>query len=386
MPRITANLTVGLEIECVHMSQTTDFEEAARELGFSRHLDHSIRGANDEVLPRTWPGAGSEIVTRPIVVPLVVNGDGNSLRLNTTQLDAVTRRLCACVGYTNSSCGFHVHLGRPSKADPLKSSWEPDRVRTMLVVGQILEDRLFSLVHPSRQNNYHCERIGRRYSKTDFSQFYPVGRVDPVKYNNQKRYCWLNLIETARVGNRTEAGLGGSPALGTVEIRLLGDTSDTNYILAWTTLWTKIAALVAYAPASLAISHCCFSSTLEPDFLALKAAFEMDSKNRHSVQESVPVSELRPAVSELRPVEMTIQSTPVTDEAIRRRRDRERRGLEPVPAPTSRVRRRSDQLQTSTSNYVVPLVASSTSTSILPSIPMDFNTTSNSQSPPTTPF
>lgn len=373
MPRVTANLTVGLEIECVRMSNTTDFEIGTREFGFSRHLDHSIRGDNNEVLPRTWPGAGTEIVTRPITVPVVMNGDGNALRLNTFSLDDATRRLCASVGHVNSSCGFHIHLGRPSKADPAKSSWEPDRVRTMLVIGQILEQRLLSLVHPSRVNNHHCMRIGQRYSKADLAQFYPVGRVDPIKYNNQKRYCWLNLIEAARVGNRTEPGLGGSPALGTIEVRLLGDTADTNYILSWTTLWTKIAALVAYSPASLAISHCCFSNTLERDFLALKAAFEADSKNKASVVGSEQASPVRGADDE---VQTTMTSTPIISR--------------PRAVPTTRVRRRNESISTATTSYTVP-TSTSTSNTVLPALPYipvitEDTPVEYTPAPPTTPF
>jgi hypothetical protein len=111
-------------------------------------------------------------------------------------------------------------------------------------------------------------------------QFYPVGKVDPVKYSNQKRYCWLNLIETARKGNRSDSGFGGSPSTGTIEIRMLGETDNSAYIYYWLQLWLKIASLVAYAPNTLAISNCCFSDVLESDFHKLATIHESDAKKR----------------------------------------------------------------------------------------------------------
>lgn len=285
MPRVSANITVGVEVECVRTFPS--IAQIAQAFNFERHLDHSIRGDAGEPLARTWPGAGTEIVTRPISVPVIMNGDGNSLRISADSIDSQIRAITQCMAHVNSSCGIHIHLGRPGRTNPNQSDWGPDRVRTMLVIGQILEERLFGVVHPSRRNNHHCERISTRYSKTDVCQFYPVGRVDPVKYNNTKRYCWLNLIETARTGNRTEPGHGGSPSPGTIEIRLLGETMDYDYIRAWTTYWVKVAALVAYAPASLAVAHCCFANTLEPDFFMLRNAYEADAKMR-SLSETVP--------------------------------------------------------------------------------------------------
>lgn len=305
MPRVNANITVGVEVECVRTFPA--ITQIAQNFHFERHLDHSIRGDAGEVLPRTWPGAGTEIVTRPIPVPVIMNGDGNALNVNFTSLNEQIRAITQCMAHVNSSCGIHVHLGRPSRGNTNQSDWGPDRVRTMLVIGQILEERLMGVVHPSRRNNHHCEKIGVRYSKSDIGQFYPVGRVDPIKYNNTKRYCWLNLIETVRNGNRTEPGHGGSPSPGTIEIRLLGETMDYEYIKAWTNYWVKVAALVAYAPSSLAVSHCCFSSTLEPDFFALKVAYEADAK----VRDSAPRIRVEP------PEELRITSTPIVSRVRR---------------------------------------------------------------------
>lgn len=322
MPRVSSNITVGVEVECVRTFPA--ITQIAQQFNFERHLDHSIRGDGGEILPRNWPGAGTEIVTRPIAVPVVMNGDGNALNVNFTSLNEQIRAITQCMAHVNSSCGIHVHLGRPSRGNQNTSDWGPDRVRTMLVIGQILEERLMDVVHPSRRNNHHCERIGTRYSKTDIGQFYPVGRVDPVKYNNQKRYCWLNLIETVRRGNRSESGHGGSPSPGTIEIRLLGETMDYEYIRAWTNYWVKVAALVAYAPSSLAVAHCCFSSTLEADFFALKVAHEADAKIRSISQNS----QRRATSSNTEGVPFTVSSTPIVS---RVRRVNTRRS---TPTPT----------------------------------------------------
>jgi hypothetical protein len=136
------------------------------------------------------------------------------------------------------------------------------------------------MVHPSRLNNDTCELISKRYTKNDLGQFYPMGRVDPNKYTNRKRYCWLNLIETARQGTRSDNGYGSSPATGTIEIRFLGETDCPSYIFMWTRLWLKIAALVAYVPSTLAIAQVCYSDLLEQDFFALKTAATIDLKKR----------------------------------------------------------------------------------------------------------
>ena len=343
MPRVNANITVGVEVECVRTFPA--ITQIAQHFNFERHLDHSIRGDAGETLPRTGAGAGTEIVTRPILVPIVMNGDGNALTANCASLDAQIRAITQCMAHVNSSCGIHIHLGRPSRGNPNQSDWGPDRVRTMLVVGHILEERLMGVVHSSRRNNHHCERIGTRYSKADMGQFYPVGRVDPIKYNNTKRYCWLNLIETVRTGNRTEPGHGGSPSPGTVEIRLLGETMDYEYIRAWTSYWVKVAALVAYAPSSLAVAHCCLSSTLEADFLALKFAYEADAKVRSSPPITSPPQRpssrvnQSPLVSALSgdPHEIRIESTPITSQVRRRIRRGEVVDEALPPAPSADV-------------------------------------------------
>jgi len=277
MSRINSELTFGLEMECVRT--TPSIRNLAERRGFQLCLDHSIRGDNDEVLPRSWPGAGTEIVTPILDAAVTGSSDGATIRIGMgNSLDVITD-MCNCAAHVNKSCGIHVHVGKPSKTDPHMSVWKPDEVRLMLLIGRHLEGTLFGLVKPSRVNNPQCTKIEDRFTPADFGNFYPTGRVHAVKYQNPKRYCWLNLIETRRVGNTTELGHGGSPAKGTVEIRMLGETRDPNYIFLWTHLWLKIAAYVAYVNPTMAMAQCCFAGKLNDDIAAVKNAFEKEQSS-----------------------------------------------------------------------------------------------------------
>lgn len=281
MGKVSADISFGLELECVRLSQSAG--QIIEQMSFGHHLDHSIKGDNGETLPRSWPGAGHEIVTKPTNIAVSMGSDGARMQMEFKPAHHLVSQLASCSGHVNRSCGVHLHLGKPKTSkdgSTTFSCWSPDEVRTMLIIGQILEQRLTSMVHPSRLNNDTCELISKRYAKNDLGQFYPVGRVDPNKYTNRKRYCWLNLIETVRKGTRAESGYGSSPATGTIEIRFLGETDCTSYIFVWTRLWLKIAALVAYVPSTLAIAQVCYSELLEQDFFALKTAARIDLKKR----------------------------------------------------------------------------------------------------------
>jgi hypothetical protein len=206
--------------------------------------------------------------------------------------ESLVKDLCSCAVEINKSCGIHVHLGRPDLGggNPNKSFWEPERVRTFLIIGHLLEEKLFGLCPASRRDNQYCKKIAESYQDgRDFKQFYPVGQVQARKYENPKRYCWLNLIETRRVG--TDApGRAAGPGLGTIEVRMLGNVRRFEYIWAWVQLWVKIGAYVAYLPSSLAISHCCFSGSLAGDFQRVelaKNAAKRDDKSAEGVKKMV---------------------------------------------------------------------------------------------------
>lgn len=289
MATIKSQITVGLELECVKLSPLAPALKAAHK--FEHRLDHSIHADDGATLPRQWPGAGTEIITPPLIADVSMGSDGRNLKLDASGVTPVIEKLCASASHVNKSCGVHVHLGKPSKADVLKSSWEPERVRTMLIIGKILEPVLLSHVPISRRQNSQCSKISERYVPSDFAQFYPTGPVDAVKYSNTKRYCWLNLIETVRQGTRTEPGYGSSRATGTIEIRLLGETANAEYIQAWTLMWLKIAAYVAYVPSAMAISHVCYSDLLVNDLHTLQAALVNYSKPTAAKTTTRPVGD-----------------------------------------------------------------------------------------------
>lgn len=280
MPSITKKLTFGLELEIVKLSPT------ARELiarhRFGSHYDRTIRGRNGEALPGSVEdGGGTELVTQPVSVDVTCAADGSGMSIDYGQSAAVVRDLCACAAEVNVSCGLHVHLGRPDTAG--KSRWEPERVRTMLLIGMALEKKLFDLCPASRLNNQYCKAISASYAMTDLRQFYPMGEVRPRKYDNPKRYCWMNIIETRRNGDDAE-GRAAGPGLGTIEIRMLGNARRFDYVWAWVRLWLQIGAYVAYVPSSLAVGHCVYSGSLDAAFRDLAEAKNVDRKKPEKTQ------------------------------------------------------------------------------------------------------
>jgi hypothetical protein len=151
------------------------------------------------------------------------------------------------------------------------SEWKPSHVRTMLAICLGLEARIFGCVPKSRRDLHHCTPIRQVYSEEDLLSYYVVNGLDARKYKNKQRYCWVNFVETRRPANPTEERIGyaSSQRYGTIEIRALGETANPHYFAAWTELWIKIAAAVAYLPAESAILRCCYSSWLEPNFMRL---------------------------------------------------------------------------------------------------------------------
>lgn len=293
MATINGKLTFGLELEAVRLRPAAD--SALTALGLAIHRDASIKADDGSDLPRTGPDAGVELVTPVLNCEVVGTSDGKKMEV---RIEPPTEQFiidtCNLIQHVNKSCGVHLHLGRPSK-DGTKSTWEPEKIRTALIIGKILEPRLYDIVDPSRRNNQHCTAIDDRYTARDFGEFYPVGPVKPIKYDNKKRYTWLNLIETARTGNRSEPGFASSPGLGTIEIRLAGNTADSAYVMSWTRLWLKIAAYLAYVPTSLAINHCCYAGSLDANFSEVAQAYEKikpTAPSRPSRQNLTPSSDL----------------------------------------------------------------------------------------------
>lgn len=274
MPNIKEELTVGLELEIVRL--TDQAGEIINRRGFQRRYDRTIRGHNGEALPESIElGGGCEVITKPLVVGVTANQDGSFMSIDYRDVEEIVRDLCKCAHEVNTSCGLHVHLGRPQKnAEPnvfgvKPSKWEPEKVRTFLGICTMMEDKFFGVCPESRKNNRYCAPIKNIYVEKDLTAFYPTGQVVPRKYDNPKRYCWLNLIETQRQGNDHRIGRGAGPSTGTIEVRMLGNVRRFNYIWAWVQLWVKFAAFVAYCPTSLALNHLMLGSGIQSELETL---------------------------------------------------------------------------------------------------------------------
>jgi len=229
---------------------------------FSTHFDRSIKGRNGEDLPETVEaGGGVEIITKPLSFQVRAAQDGRGMTVNLGASTDAVRAVCECAAEVNKSCGLHIHLGRPSASCLTASAWQPEHTRTMLLIGLSLEEKLFGLCPPSRRNSSYCKPIRQCYTAEELGSYYPMGTVNPGKYQNPKRYCWLNTVETRRDHPR-------SPR--TIEVRMMGSVRRFDYILSWVKLWCKIAGYVGNVPSSLAIMHCCFSGSLDNDFAEIK--------------------------------------------------------------------------------------------------------------------
>lgn len=265
----TGKITFGVELECVKLSGNAS--QLIQQHGFQRHFDGSIRGPRGETLPATIEaGGGSEVVTPIYTVDVSMDAEGKHVKLDYGSAKSAIKALCDCAVEINTSCGIHVHLGLPGKDG--KSAWKPEAVRTMLGICMLREEHLFKLVPPSRHNNRHCARIKERFDENDLQSFYPMGTPVPRKSDNPKRYCWLNLIETRRKGNDPRPNRQSSPATGTIEIRLLGNTRRFEYVWAWVQLWVKVATYVGHLSSSLALMHCVVTDALATEMEAVRQA------------------------------------------------------------------------------------------------------------------
>jgi hypothetical protein len=111
---------------------------------------------------------------------------------------------------TDESCGFHVHVSASNISSLARMrQWA---MATEHLALQI-EDLAFRAVPDSRKGNTYCKRIVPLSSGTTF---------DMHKYNNSRRYHWLNIVEMFRPNG-----------IRTIENRLLGHTHRWKYVLAW---------------------------------------------------------------------------------------------------------------------------------------------------------
>jgi hypothetical protein len=270
MPRIKQTITFGIELEAVQLSAQA--VEIAQNRGFTLRKDGTI--CEDTGVRSPY---GREIITGVLTAHIDSNQDGSDMSVDFGDCVQVVNDLCRCASKVNTSCGIHVHLGRPDPKNPAQSKWAPECIRTFLVLGASLERSLFDLTPVSRRKNPHCKTVSESYSMKELLSYYPIGEVKSNKRLNQKRYCWLNLIETARQGTNDHVGWGEGPATKTVEIRMLGNTRRFNYVWAWTRFWVTLAAYVAYVPTSLAIArYTVGAEQMLADLRETKTAVEVD--------------------------------------------------------------------------------------------------------------
>ncbi len=228
-------ITTGLELECAVPSAGA--YPRARDLGISNREDGTIISDSKQ---------GVEWVTPVLTLKYDVVEGREPRLLNDDYLHEWVDDLCSLADRVNQSCGLHQHLGKPVDG---KSVWSADDVRTWLTVGYALEDHLFELCPKCRTGNGTCAPLAAVYDRFDNLLSHPAGLVDRNKRKNQKRYAWMNVIETKRRGMEgIPSHFAEGKGTGTVEIRMLGNTRRTSYIYAWANFWGKVAAYVAYYP------------------------------------------------------------------------------------------------------------------------------------------
>lgn len=182
------NFTLGWEMEANHAPSRTP-------QGIERHGDGSVNGE------------GAEFVVLPAVTksPRYVLG--------------LLKDLCHAPKLnTDDSCGFHVHVSASNLSSAARQrQWA---IATEFLAKQV-EDLAFKAVPESRTDNEFCRKI------------VPMGNGETFsinKYNNHRRYHWLNIVEMFRPNG-----------IRTIENRLLGHTHRWKYVLAWSLFTMELA-------------------------------------------------------------------------------------------------------------------------------------------------
>lgn len=151
---------------------------------------------------------------------------------------------------TDTSCGFHVHLGLPgnSRKNKVWAAW-------MVTLGRLVEENAFGAVPSSRRSNQYCKSL-----LSDLDSIKSHTYV-ASKMSNHSRYYWLNVVEMFRPGG-----------IRTVEIRLLGNTTRWEYVYAWISvchLMGQAAMRLTTDPSNLAKE----ARKLNEMFVQIKEAF-----------------------------------------------------------------------------------------------------------------
>ena len=200
---------VGIEAECVFGDCETDEEGNPM----------ALRGSN---IPTGWreaydgsiEGNGREMISSP------ANGNILWTRIKLLENWATEHNV-----YVNRSCGMHIHF------DATDTTWED--LRAIALVTLKIEQHLFDMLPPSRQNSNWCKRISMPVgelidcsSEEEFVQlWYEESGISREKYNDS-RYHGLNLH--ARF------------YLGTIEFRYHSGTLNSEKIINWVKICNSI--------------------------------------------------------------------------------------------------------------------------------------------------
>lgn len=177
-----------------------DFKEDFRSHGISAHTDASVTGRGLEFIlnnPKPCADSLKELIWFMKKYPPQVN----------------------------KSCGLHFHysiheLTESGELLPLRVLEKSRFVNNLFALCSLYEDQLFQLFPESRQHNSYCCRFREKYSTGNSNVREKLGYISESKSSNNKRYCWLNVVEMYREGGH-----------GTVEFRILGDTVNIPYIV-----------------------------------------------------------------------------------------------------------------------------------------------------------
>ena len=207
---------VGLEVETItnNWSFWARQEEEAEEEEES--YPNTFRPVHDGSIERGTDGSAVEWVMR-----------------NPSNGDELYNRITNLTEYlkyefdVNRSCGLHVHV------DARDCEWK--QLKHILLLGKAVQDVIYKMLPPSRDNGRWCRRIPM--SRSDIlaiesndefiDAWYNSWGVDPSmeKYNDS-RYCGMNMH--SRIIN------------GSVEFRYHSGTINQDKILNWTKICTAI--------------------------------------------------------------------------------------------------------------------------------------------------
>tara|TARA_R110000796_G_scaffold24207_1_gene69133 strand:- start:8042 stop:9334 length:1293 start_codon:yes stop_codon:yes gene_type:complete len=174
---------------------------------------------------------------RPVHDGSIDRGEGGSgvewVMRNPSNGDELYNRIANLTEYlssdfdVNRSCGLHVHV------DARDCEWK--QLKHILLLGKAVQDVIYKMLPPSRDNGRWCRRIPM--SRSDIlaiesndefiDAWYNSWGVDPSmeKYNDS-RYCGMNMH--SRIIN------------GSVEFRYHSGTINQDKILNWTKICTAI--------------------------------------------------------------------------------------------------------------------------------------------------